>query len=110
VSESSEPLSSAPGNLIRVFELGDWVYCNLAWKRRAEGAVRTAESAVRIEEGRTWHLDHGTTVVRSARARKLGLWCLALALILIVLAFLSWLAGAARLTRSLPNENSFRSA
>ena len=93
MSDPLVPTSKEPDNLIRVSELGDWVYCNLAWKLRSQGASPTGESESRIEEGRQWHVEHGRTATRSVTAKRVRNWCFAIALGVAALLVVLWRAG-----------------
>ena len=65
---------------IRVSGLGQWVYCNLAWKLNQLGAEPTTESLARTAAGRAWHEEHGETVARADAARRVRALCIVLAL------------------------------
>ena len=78
-SMQPEPRRQETTSPIRVSEIGQWVYCNLAWKFQRQGAVSTPEAAARAEEGITWHAQHGDVVTQSIRARRFRNWCLVLA-------------------------------
>ena len=93
VSESPEPVQDASADLIRASELGEWVYCNLAWKLRTQGASLAVESEPKIEEGRRWHVKYGQTAVYSVTAKRARNWCFAIALGIAVLLVALWRAG-----------------
>src|SRR5271165_1525398 len=80
MSDRPLPAANEPVGLIRVSELGDWAYCNLAWKLRAKGARTIVECETRFDEGRQWHVEHGRTAARSVTARRIRNWCFAIAL------------------------------
>lgn len=87
------PPTREPYSLIRVSELGDWVYCNLAWKLRIQGVQPAVESEPKIEAGRQWHVAHGRTAARSIKARRVRNWCIAIALGLAAFLVTLWRAG-----------------
>ena len=66
---------------IRVSELGDWVYCSVAWKLRGEGVSPDPQGMLELERCREFHQDHGAQVARSVVARKAKPWLLAAILI-----------------------------
>ena len=68
---------TAKKDLIRVSELGEWVYCSVAWKLNAEGVGRDPQGIVELEAGREFHEEHGMLVGRTIAAGKLKPWLLA---------------------------------
>src|SRR5450432_2497533 len=93
VRESPEPAEDKSPDLIRVSDLGEWVYCNLAWKLRTQGASPAIESKPKIEEGRRWHAEHCKTAAYSVAARRVRNWCFAIALGIAMLTIVLWRAG-----------------
>ena len=76
-------------SLISASEVGDYVFCALAWRLRAEGHEAAALQAAR-EAGSLWHHEHGRDVRRSRQwiiAAK-ALTALAVALSLLFVLYL----------------------
>ena len=84
------PARTAPTSPIRVSELGDWVYCHLAWKLRREGAAPTPEAEARADESRAWHAEHGEVVAHAIRARRVRDCCLVRAVCVAALLLILW--------------------
>jgi len=67
--------------LISASEVGDYVFCSLAWRLRAEGhepmSLRAAQQA-----GIEWHRAHGRGVARSRRFHTAAIIFTALAIFL----------------------------
>ncbi len=73
--------------LISASEVGDYVFCALAWRLRAEGHEPTSLRAAQ-QAGIEWHRDHGRGVERSRRLRTVALIFTALAMLLGLLLML----------------------
>ena len=73
-------------SLISASEVGDYVFCALAWRLRAEGHETDALQAAQ-EAGTQWHHDHGI-VVRRARKLRVAAVVLFTAAILLTLLIL----------------------
>jgi len=67
--------------LISASEVGDYVFCALAWRLRAEGLEPASLRAVQ-QAGIKWHSDHGREVARAHRLRAATIIFTALAVIL----------------------------
>jgi hypothetical protein len=75
VSESIEPIGRK--DQIRVSEVGEWVYCSVAWKLRGEGVSPDYQGLLELQAGVDLHHEHGTQVGRSVAARRVKPWLLA---------------------------------
>ncbi len=73
--------------LISASEVGDYVFCALAWRLRAEGHVPTSLREAQ-QAGVEWHRDHGRGVERSRRLYTVALIFTALAIFLGLLLML----------------------
>jgi hypothetical protein len=73
--------------LISASEVGDYVFCSLAWRMRAEGHEATKLQAAR-DAGIEWHHKHGRDVRRSRQARIVAMVITALAIFLALLLIL----------------------
>ncbi len=73
--------------LISASEVGDYVYCALAWRLRAEGQDPTALRAAR-EAGIKWHHTHGRGVIRARRLQIAAMAFVAMAIFLALLLVL----------------------
>lgn len=77
---------------VRASELGEYLFCALAWRLRREGVEPTSGHAAR-EAGRRWHEGHGRFVARASRLRRLSAATFYLALAVAAFALLSWWLG-----------------
>ena len=68
--------------LISASEVGDYVFCALAWRMRAEGYESLSSSRAALEAGTEWHHEHGMDVRRSRQARLAAMIITALAIFL----------------------------
>ena len=75
VSESIEPIGTQ--DQTRVSELGEWVYCSVAWKLRGEGVSPDYQGMLELQAGLDLHHEHGAQVGRSVAARSVKPWLLA---------------------------------
>lgn len=75
-------------SLISASEVGDYVFCALAWRMRAEGYESLPSSRVAQEAGSVWHHEHGMDVRRSRQARLAAMIIIALAIFLALLLIL----------------------
>lgn len=66
-------------SLISASEVGDYVFCALAWRLRAEGHEATALQAAR-DAGTEWHREHGRTVANERRLRTAAVIFVAMAI------------------------------
>ena len=64
MSESIEPIGKQ--DQIRVSELGEWVYCSVAWKLRGEGVSPDYQGMIELQAGLDLHHEHGAQVGRSS--------------------------------------------
>lgn len=71
-------------SLINASEVGDYVFCALAWRLRSEGHQAVALEAAR-KAGSLWHHEHGRDVRRS---RQWSIAATALTALAVVLALL----------------------
>lgn len=74
-------------SFISASEVGDYLFCALAWRMRAEGYEATASQPAR-EAGTRWHREHGQGVTRARRLRRVALFFLIAALLLGLLLVL----------------------
>lgn len=65
----------------RVSELGDFVYCPVAWQLRRNGAGSDPRALAEQEVGREFHHEHARQLSRSEAAARSAPW-LAVALLL----------------------------
>ena len=71
-------------SLISASEVGDYVFCALAWRLRAEGHEPTSLRAAQ-EAGTKWHRDHGKGVGRARRLHNAAIVFLVVASLLTLL-------------------------
>lgn len=69
-------------SLISASEVGDYVFCALAWRMRAEGYKSLPSARAAQEAGTQWHHKHGMDVRRSRQARIAAMVITALAIFL----------------------------
>jgi hypothetical protein len=74
--------------LISASEVGDYVFCALAWRMRAEGHESLPSARAAQESGTRWHHEHGRDVRRSRQARLAATVITALAIFLALLLIL----------------------
>ena len=74
--------------VISASEVGDYVFCALAWRMRAEGREPLPSSRAAREAGAAWHREHGRGVRRSRRARLAAAVLTAAAVFLALLLIL----------------------
>jgi hypothetical protein len=75
-------------SLISASEVGDYVFCALAWRMRAEGHKTLPSAQAAQESGTQWHHEHGRGVRRSRQARLAATVITALAIFLTLLLIL----------------------
>lgn len=73
--------------LISASEVGDYVFCALAWRLRVEGHEPTSLRAAQ-QAGIEWHRDHGKGVARARLAHTAAIIFTALAIFLGLLLVL----------------------
>ena len=79
------------GKSIRASEVGEYVYCALAWRLRREGYGPSAAGRERLDAGARWHLEHGSGVRRARLLRLLSTAAfLAAAALAVILLLLRW--------------------
>ena len=76
--------------IINASEVGEFVYCAKAWHLRRSGAV---PQGPRLDEGTSFHHEHGSTVSRAARLRKTGTWLSLIGLFFLIVLALIWFAS-----------------
>jgi len=86
-----EPCRHESARPIPVSELGQWVYCHLAWKLNRLGVVPTAEAEARADAGRAWHEEHGEAVATVDTARRVRNLCVVLAVIVATAGAILWM-------------------
>ena len=75
-------------SLISASEVGDYVFCALAWRMRAEGREPLPSSRAAQEAGTQWHHEHGRDVRRSRQARIAAMFITMSAIFLALLLIL----------------------
>ena len=75
-------------SLISASEVGDYVFCALAWRMRAEGHGVLPTSRAARDAGSVWHDEHGRNVRRSHRARLAAMVSISLAIFLALMLIL----------------------
>ncbi len=84
--EMSEPV-------LRASEIGEYLYCHRAWWLHRVQGLESANQAD-LARGTAAHAAHGRTVQRAGWFLRMAAALLVLALLLAVLAALSWMVGA----------------
>lgn len=76
-------------SLVRASDIGSWAFCQRAWwLANVRGAVHQQSEV--LAHGNQVHVAHGRQVRRFQRLRVIGLWLIAIALILAGLALAAW--------------------
>jgi hypothetical protein len=76
--------------IIEASEVGEFVYCAKSWYLKRLGEVSQGSQ---LEKGSVFHKEHGATVSRAARLRKMGKWLSLIGLFMLVVLALFWYAG-----------------
>lgn len=74
-------------SLISASEVGDYLFCALAWRLRAEGHTAASLQAAR-DAGTAWHQEHGRSVAHARRLRAAAMVLLLAALFFALLLLL----------------------
>ncbi|MFN8490519.1 MAG: hypothetical protein U0350_23220 [Caldilineaceae bacterium] len=79
-------------SLVRASDIGAWAFCQRAWWLAHVQGV-TPHNQVQLQQGKVAHVAHGQAVIRSVRLRQIGVWLLALGLLLALLLLLGFGLG-----------------
>ena len=76
-------------SLVRASDIGSWAFCHRAWwLANVRGAVHQRPKV--LTHGNQVHVAHGRQVRRVGQLRTVGLWLIAIALLLAGLALAAW--------------------